>query len=71
MKQQAFDTHQHEHCIHDALAAAETLCVKRGVRLTAIRKRVLELVWASHPAKDYWFGPQIRQVYDCCDPDVG
>ena len=48
MKQQAFDTHQHEHCVHDALAAAETLCVKRGVRLTAIRKRVLELVWASH-----------------------
>ncbi len=48
MKQQAFDTHQHEHCVHDALAAAETLCAKRGVRLTAIRKRVLELVWASH-----------------------
>lgn len=48
MKQQAFDTHQHEHCVHDALAAAEALCAKRGVRLTAIRKRVLELVWASH-----------------------
>jgi len=48
MKQQAFHTHQHEHCVHDALAAAEALCAKRGVRLTAIRKRVLELVWASH-----------------------
>jgi Fur family zinc uptake transcriptional regulator len=48
MKQQAFHTHQHEHCVHDALAAAEVLCAKRGVRLTAIRKRVLELVWASH-----------------------
>jgi Fur family zinc uptake transcriptional regulator len=48
MKQQAFHTHQHEHCVHDALAAAEVLCAKRGVRLTAIRKRVLELIWASH-----------------------
>ena len=48
MKQQAFHTHQHEHCMHDALAAAEALCAKRGVRLTAIRKRVLVLVWASH-----------------------
>ena len=48
MKQQAFHSHQHEHCVHDALAAAEALCAKRGVRLTAIRKRVLELVWASH-----------------------
>lgn len=48
MKQQAFHAHQHEHCVHDALASAEVLCSKRGVRLTAIRKRVLELVWASH-----------------------
>ena len=46
--QQAFRPHQHEHCVHNALSSAEDLCSKRGVRLTAIRKRVLELVWASH-----------------------
>jgi Fur family zinc uptake transcriptional regulator len=48
MKQNAFHPHSHDHCVHDALHAAESLCSERGVRLTAIRKRVLELVWASH-----------------------
>lgn len=48
MTQDAFAPHHHEHCVHSALNAAETLCIERGVRLTAIRKRVLELVWASH-----------------------
>jgi len=29
------------------LAAAEQLCAQRGVRLTTLRRRVLELVWQS------------------------
>ncbi len=33
-----------------ALQAAEQICTKKGVRLTAIRKRVLELICASHKA---------------------
>jgi Fur family zinc uptake transcriptional regulator len=40
--------HDHEDCIRDALAAAERCCQQQGARLTAIRRRVLELVWASH-----------------------
>ncbi len=40
--------HDHAHCIADALQRAEALCEQRGVRLTAIRRRVLELVWDSH-----------------------
>lgn len=40
--------HDHSHCVADALAEAETLCARQGTRLTALRKRVLELVWASH-----------------------
>lgn len=40
--------HDHAHCIADALQRAEALCEQRGVRLTAIRRRVLELVWNSH-----------------------
>lgn len=44
----AFHPHDHAHCVHDALAEAERLCSARGVRLTDIRRRVLELVWASH-----------------------
>lgn len=48
MKSDAFVPHAHEHCIHDAMHAAEHLCAERGVRLTEIRRRVLELVWESH-----------------------
>jgi len=40
--------HDHEHCVRDALAAAELSCQAQGARLTPIRRRVLELVWASH-----------------------
>ena len=39
---------EHTHCIRQALAAAETVCRQRGLRLTPLRRRVLELVWESH-----------------------
>lgn len=44
----AFHRHDHSHCVHDALALAEKLCADSGARLTPLRRRVLELVWASH-----------------------
>ena len=44
----ACNAHDHRHCKHEALAAAEAACARGGVRLTAVRKRVLELVWDSH-----------------------
>jgi Fur family zinc uptake transcriptional regulator len=40
--------HDHSQCISHALADADALCARLGVRLTALRKRVLELVWQSH-----------------------
>lgn len=40
--------HNHDHCVSSALAEADHLCERHGVRLTALRKRVLELVWQSH-----------------------
>ncbi|WP_159716902.1 Fur family transcriptional regulator [Geminicoccus flavidas] len=40
--------HDHQHCIADALATADRVCSRNGGRLTAIRRRVLEIVWASH-----------------------
>jgi Fur family zinc uptake transcriptional regulator len=46
--------HRHSACIADALTAAEATCKRRGIRLTATRRRVLELVWANHePVKAY------------------
>jgi len=40
--------HDHSHCVHTALSEADTLCARQGLRLTALRRRVLELVWQSH-----------------------
>ena len=40
--------HDHSHCVHTALSEADTLCGQKGLRLTALRRRVLELVWQSH-----------------------
>lgn len=40
--------HDHSRCVAGALAAADTVCTRSGARLTALRRRVLELVWASH-----------------------
>ena len=40
--------HDHSQCVSSALADADALCAQQGVRLTALRRRVLELVWQSH-----------------------
>ena len=40
--------HDHSHCVHSALTEADVLCAQKGLRLTALRRRVLELVWQSH-----------------------
>ncbi|ALI01560.1 transcriptional repressor [Pseudomonas sp. FW306-02-F02-AA] len=40
--------HDHSHCVHSALSEADVICARQGLRLTALRRRVLELVWQSH-----------------------
>ena len=40
--------HDHAACVAGALERAAGICARRGARLTPIRRRVLELVWASH-----------------------
>jgi Fur family transcriptional regulator, zinc uptake regulator len=40
--------HDHRACMSRALVAAEKLCKARDLQLTAIRRRVLELVWNRH-----------------------
>lgn len=42
--------HDHGQCITRALDRAAEICARRGVRLTSLRRRVLELVWESHGA---------------------
>lgn len=48
------EQHQHRKCISNALQRAEQICSDRSIRLTPIRRRVLELIWQSHkPVKAY------------------
>ncbi|HMM44883.1 MAG TPA: Fur family transcriptional regulator [Candidatus Macondimonas sp.] len=46
--------HDHGHCVGHALAEAERACRQQGLRLTPIRRQVLELIWRDHqPVKAY------------------
>jgi Fur family zinc uptake transcriptional regulator len=40
--------HDHRRCVVKALANAERICEQRNLRLTPLRRRVLELVWNRH-----------------------
>jgi len=62
----AAHNHDHDHCVEDALAAAEKLCARKDLRFTPLRRRVLELVWSSHkPVGAYALLDQLR------DEDLG
>lgn len=46
--------HSHGTCVEDALKKADKLCADKGLRLTELRRKVLEMIWQSHePAKAY------------------
>lgn len=54
--------HDHDHCVAGALDAAQAACRESGERLTPLRRRILELVWASHgPVKAYELLDRLRQ----------
>jgi Fur family zinc uptake transcriptional regulator len=40
--------HDHAKCAADAMRTAGDVCARRGARLTDIRRRVLNAVWAGH-----------------------
>ena len=61
--------HDHRQCIDRALAAAEEICARQGVRLTDLRRRVLGLVWNSHaPVGAYEVLDRLRQSQGRADP---
>ena len=45
-----FHRHDHAHCVASALAAAEETCAAKGLQLTPVRRRVLEILLESHAA---------------------
>ena len=42
------DRHDHGDCVEAALEEAIAVCGDRGVRLTPVRRRVLEIIWQGH-----------------------
>ena len=40
--------HDHRRCVSRALEHADRVCAEQAVRLTPLRRRVLEIVWQSH-----------------------
>lgn len=47
----AFETHDHAACQSVGVARADQICAERGLRLTPIRRRVLELLLEEHRAR--------------------
>lgn len=45
-----FEAHDHSACVASALAAAEARCAEQSLRLTPVRRKVLELLLQSHRA---------------------
>jgi len=46
--------HDHRSCVKGALTSAESVCAGRGIRLTGLRRQILELVWSRHgPIRAY------------------
>lgn len=54
-------THDHRRCVAAAMSQAEAVCRRQRARLTPIRRRVLELIWAGHqPLPAYQILQQLR-----------
>ena len=56
--------HRHKICVQTAMDLAKQHCKSHGIRLTPLRKRVIELIWANHKlVKAYDLLDQLKQEY--------
>mmetsp|Transcript_22457 Transcript_22457/g.36301 ORF Transcript_22457/g.36301 Transcript_22457/m.36301 type:complete len:178 (-) Transcript_22457:10015-10548(-) len=72
-----FEEHNHGLCVDQALAAADARCAQEGLRLTPVRRKVLELLLQEHRAlgayaildllRDAGFGSQPPVAYRALD----
>ncbi|WP_369953867.1 transcriptional repressor [Sedimentitalea sp. XS_ASV28] len=72
-----FEDHDHRACVSRGLAAAEARCVDKGLRLTPVRRKVLEILLQEHRAlgayaildllRDEGFGSQPPVAYRALD----
>jgi Fur family transcriptional regulator, zinc uptake regulator len=67
----ADSAHDHQPCVDHALAEAEQICLDRGQRFTAIRRKVLELIWQQHkPIGAYQILEELQQESRTAPPTV-
>lgn len=72
-----FEEHDHRACVAQGLAAVEARCVAEGLRLTPVRRKVLEFLLQEHRAlgayaildllRDEGFGSQPPVAYRALD----
>lgn len=72
-----FTSHDHTLCVESALAAAEERCAREGLKLTPVRRKVLEILLNEHRAlgayaildhlKEAGFGSQPPVAYRALD----
>lgn len=72
-----FEEHDHKVCVAQALSGAEARCADKGLRLTPVRRKVLELLLKEHRAlgayaildllRDAGFGSQPPVAYRALD----
>lgn len=43
-----FPRHDHQECVRKALNRAEEICREKQIKLTPLRRQVLQLIWRSH-----------------------
>jgi Fur family zinc uptake transcriptional regulator len=59
----------HKKCISSALLEGEKICAQQGLRFTAIRRKVLEIIWQGHqPAKAYYILDQLSALLSSAKP---
>lgn len=72
-----FSAHDHAHCVDEAMQAADERCTREGLRMTPVRRKVLELLLQEHRAlgayaildllRDAGFGSQPPVAYRALD----
>ena len=72
-----FEQHDHTQCVASSMAAIEDQCARKGLRLTPVRRKVLELLLEEHRAlgayaildllRDSGFGSQPPVAYRALD----
>lgn len=50
MQPHGFESHDHSHCVSDAVAQVAEVCRKQGLKLTPVRRRTLEILLEEHRA---------------------